>query len=149
MLLCAPSFQLSGDQVVLDLDTQLTERQLHRGVLAFMNIPERAMQPFSGKEALLSFYKPGRRVGVTVFSDLNEACAYGPGLTDVNSISQIASGTLIIPERLYVDLVDLNADPCTFNDPCVFGMASGPSSPRTNTAVASSAASLKKSLTNM
>jgi hypothetical protein len=106
MLVRAPNAQITADQVTLQLDQQLTEEQLGRGVIAHINRPEKALQPPSDENKPENMFKPGASFSVTIFEDNHAIDAHGPGL-DVGG-TQLAKGTLVLGKSIYTDYEALN-----------------------------------------
>ncbi|EJD55402.1 PLP-dependent transferase [Auricularia subglabra TFB-10046 SS5] len=101
MLLCAPNAQISSELVKLNVQPSLTAVQLARGVIARLNRPERALQPFGTTNPPEAIFKPGAQFSIALFEDQNEATANGPGLA--NSTAQIATGTLQLGDAVSID----------------------------------------------
>ncbi|KAI0323980.1 PLP-dependent transferase [Cubamyces sp. BRFM 1775] len=106
MLLRAPNAQIASDLVTVNCTPALTADQYARGVIAYLNRPEDAMQPLTGDSA--SFFKPGSTFDVTIFADPNAATAHGPGLSKGGA--QLAKGTITLGKAVYYDAKTLNTE---------------------------------------
>jgi glutamate/tyrosine decarboxylase-like PLP-dependent enzyme len=122
ILVRSPNIQLSAENVQLKLaDGGLPDEQLSQGAILYAEgVEEAAMQPFLTTEELLAppghshhqfFFRPGQEFSVKIFRDPHQPDAKGPGLADVTEKEQIATGTMVLGERLYVDSDHVNKDP--------------------------------------
>ena len=73
------------------------------------------MQPFPLMEDIRSkssfFFEKGKKLRVSVYEDGREAGDSGPGLLEgVERGKEVAKGTLVLGERLWVDSEGLNVD---------------------------------------
>jgi hypothetical protein len=93
MLLRAPNVQISSIEPVSLRNCQLSDEQLSQGVLAFIDVRERAAQPFTEND-LSNIIQEDREYTVQLYHDPHPAHAQGPGLADRSHASQIGSGTL-------------------------------------------------------
>ncbi|KAF4616928.1 hypothetical protein D9613_008569 [Agrocybe pediades] len=115
MLLKAPNAQLSAEDVELLLDTALSLEQLQYGVLLYLNVFERAMQPFNSVNQPF-FFTPGAEIPVEIYEDPFPPTAHGPGLAPsddqaaVFSPMAIATGLIRLGNNLFVDYDDLNKE---------------------------------------
>jgi len=110
MLLKAPNAQLTAEQVSLDLGGQsLTADQLEKGVLVFLDRHEIAMQPFNKTNPPL-FFSPSTQFNIKIYDDTNAADAHGPGLADITSSTELATGTLTLPATVFKDWLVLNTE---------------------------------------
>lgn len=117
MLLKAPNAQLIAEKISLDLNNALPEEQLANGsLLLYMDLYERAMQPFDNDNPP-SFFKPGFEVSVKIYEDPFPPISHGPGLAPdfCNGTLEpevrrepVATGTLRLGPSVWVDFVDLN-----------------------------------------
>ena len=96
---------------------KLPDAELGRGMIALAaDVYEAAMQPFPTNDELAAsrafFFRPGRRIEVTVFKDPNRPDATGPGLCDLKKLgSPVAKGSITLGEGLLVDGDGPNRDP--------------------------------------
>ncbi|KAJ6487082.1 PLP-dependent transferase [Mycena vitilis] len=105
MLLRAPNAQIASDLVALKVQPALTAAQLERGVIARVNRPEAAMQPFTTEHTVCP---PGAVFAVEIFEDKQDAVAHGPGLADSDRL--LAMGTLSFGKMVYVDCDKVNSE---------------------------------------
>ena len=118
MLLRAPNIQLSASSILLNLDKPLSEDQLSRGAILYAHdIYEETMQPFLPTKDLLDaqgtpfFFRTGQRFAVTVYDDVKDVTAEGPGLADVEPEKEIAKGVITLKDNVFVDSEAVNRDP--------------------------------------
>ncbi|KAL1708932.1 pyridoxal phosphate-dependent transferase [Schizophyllum commune] len=95
MLVRAPNTQISSARVLLDISPTLDPGQLARGVIARVDIPERALQPMGADQP----FTPRRRFPVKIYADDNDAEAQGPGLSDGSRL--LANGSLELGDGVY------------------------------------------------
>ena len=115
MLLRAPNVQITTTKPISLLDLALTDEQLAKGVLAFIDVNERAAQPFS-KEDLTRLSAVDREFTVYIYDDRNPVDAKGPGLAEKQG-PPIASGKLKFPAWTWVsDHVNQHRDPPSVGD---------------------------------
>ena len=107
MLLRAPNVQITSDLVTLHCTPTLTADQLAHGVIAYLDRPEAAMQPFT-ESAATTFFNPTASFDVTIYTDANAPDAHGPGLSEGGK--QIATGTLALGRALFRDSDRLNTE---------------------------------------
>jgi hypothetical protein len=111
MLLKAPNAQFTAENVQLDLDNEIPAKKLANGVLLFvLNLPERAMQPFTGDESTpCPLFHPNAKFDVMICDDPFPATAHGPGLAAASDhYPIIARGSMQLPLNVYTDLTNLN-----------------------------------------
>ncbi|KAL1744697.1 pyridoxal phosphate-dependent transferase [Schizophyllum fasciatum] len=102
MLLRAPSAQISSARVDIDVENAVPADQLSRGVIAHLEIPERALQPLAAANPFM----PGARFRVTIREDTFEAASHGPGLAADGRV--LTQGTLTLGKAVYSDADRLN-----------------------------------------
>lgn len=114
MLLKAPNAQLTAEDVDLQLDAPLSESQLERGLLLYMGMHEKAMQPINDANRPF-FFESGFRSYIEVYEDPFDADEHGPGLApsfdDVkgtNLFPPIATGTMTLGRYVFIDWTGLN-----------------------------------------
>ncbi|KAJ2935438.1 hypothetical protein H1R20_g1656, partial [Candolleomyces eurysporus] len=116
MLLKAPNAQFTAEDVQLDLDYEIPAEKLANGVRLFvLNLPERAMQPFTdcGDDTPHPIFYPNAKLEVMVCDDPFPATAHGPGLAASAASDHyptIARGTMRLPLNVYTGLVNLNRE---------------------------------------
>ena len=93
MLLRAPNVQITAINPISLSGITLTDEQLEKGVLAFIDVHERAGQPFSQHD-FTHMFGSERKFAVRIYDDQHPADARGPGLADVPQSLQIGSGSL-------------------------------------------------------
>lgn len=119
MLLRAPNAQFSAEGVTLELDHTLSNEELSKGpLLCVQEHREEPSQPFLSNadlQASSSFwFKPGKKLDVKIYRDLNPAASEGPGLANScgNSENLLATGHMTLSKGvLYVDSETMNKDP--------------------------------------
>ena len=92
MLLRAPNVQITATEPISLGNLALTDEQLAKGVLAFIDVNERAGQPFSEHD-FTHIFTTEREFAVRIYDDEHPAYAQGPGLAHTQS-PPIASGAL-------------------------------------------------------
>ena len=120
ILLRAPNIQLTADGIKPSgsLLKKLTNDQLASGVICCIdNVRETAMQPFPIMSDIRAnpnfFFKPGKKLPVTVYRDAKKPTENGPGIVDVKTskVDVLATGTLTLGDSLYIDREEVNGDP--------------------------------------
>ena len=104
MLLRAPNAQIAADRVTLNVEPALPAEQLARGAIVRVNRPEASLQPLSDN----NIFVPGASFKVTVYSDVHDADAHGPGLAEGGEV--LATGTLTLSGSVFVDTKRLNQE---------------------------------------
>lgn len=119
MLLRAPNAQFSAEGVTLELDRTLSDEQLSKGpILCVQEHREEPSQPFPSNDDLQTsssfWFKPGKKLAVKIYRDLNPAASEGPGLAKSceNSENLLATGHVTLGKGVvYVDSEMMNKDP--------------------------------------
>ena len=112
MLLRAPNVQITTTKPITITGLALTDEQLAKGVLAFIDVNERAGQPFSRKD-LTCLFAADREFAVHVHDDIYPVKAHGPGLAVVQG-PPLTSGKLRFPAWTWIsDHVNQHSDPPT------------------------------------
>ena len=89
----APNVQVTAKQpVALELDGNLPLEQLESGLLALLDIPERARQPPGPDHSLIP--DGTLKFGVRIYEDLRSPKTNGPGLASVVDARLLAKGTI-------------------------------------------------------
>lgn len=114
MLLKAPNAQLTAEDIEISIDRPLSKKQLERGLLAYVLLHEQSMQPFTDDNPP-TFFSPGTRLYVEIYEDPFTPDAHGPGLAPLfngldgpSFYSPVASGSIQLGSRVFVDLTGLN-----------------------------------------
>ena len=98
-------------------NNKLPDAELGRGMIAVAtDVYEAAMQPFPTNDELkassIFFFKPGRKLAVSVYKDPNKPDATGPGLCDAKKLGKpVAQGSITLEEGLVWDADRPNKDP--------------------------------------
>ncbi|KAE8392515.1 pyridoxal-dependent decarboxylase conserved domain protein [Aspergillus alliaceus] len=117
MLLKSPNVELCAAGLKLDLDSQIEDEDLRKGViLCLTDRYEAYMQPIQAPSPNNSFFAPRRIFNVKIWPDLKRPDESGPDLLPESLKDfgpEIASGTLELPAttELLVDSVNINKDP--------------------------------------
>ena len=105
MLLHAPNVQISANNVTVELDGMelgILASDLRNGLIAIADtLPEHLLQPFTA-EHRPNFFRPGFKVGVTIYHDRSTSSAPGPGLVESLS-SPLARGAITLGDSIFID----------------------------------------------
>lgn len=113
MLLVHPNAQFAASGVQLDLNPPLGEDKYKSGVILFLeNVREALMQPFPAQTDLGPnfFFQSGKQFNVSVYEDIFVNDGDKPIDLGMLEGKAIASGTLTLPDYLYVDTEKLNEE---------------------------------------
>ena len=115
MLLRAPNVQITATEPISLGNLALTDEQLAKGVLAFIDVNERAGQPFSEHD-FTHIFTTEREFAVRIYDDEHPAYAQGPGLANTQN-SPIMSGTLKFAAWPWVwDGINQHSEPPSVSD---------------------------------
>ncbi|ETW81515.1 hypothetical protein HETIRDRAFT_319093 [Heterobasidion irregulare TC 32-1] len=105
MLLHAPNAQISANNVAVELDGMelgILASDLRNGLIAIADtLPEHLLQPFTA-EHRPNFFRPGFKVGITIYHDRSTSSAPGPGLVESLS-SPLARGAITLGDSIFIE----------------------------------------------